>query len=115
MSVLAQAAACEALRDDEFYGRTLDLTNCGKDYLCQSLSDMGLAFVPSYTNFILINTGVDDQLVCKYLLEDGIIARPAGSYSLPNHIRITVGTEEQNGRFIRALEKALVLIAKNGS
>ena len=107
VSVPAQTAAVAALGDVSFYERTLEITRGGKEYLYRSLDALGLSYVPSHTNFILIDTGMDDGVVCNKLLERGIIARPAGSYDLPDHIRITVGLQEHNEKFIHALKEIL--------
>jgi histidinol-phosphate aminotransferase len=105
VSVLAQAAALGALKDAEFYRRTIEVTLSGKEYLYRNLKRLGLSFVPSHTNFVLIDTGMDDTVVCKRLLQEGLIARPAGNYRLPGHIRVTVGLPQQNQRFIEALSE----------
>ncbi|MBN1797313.1 MAG: histidinol-phosphate transaminase [Spirochaetales bacterium] len=107
VSVLAQAAGCAALNDTEFYNKTLKLTNQGKDYLYTELERMGLEYVRSYTNFIVIDTNINCRDVQKKLLERGIIIRPADTYQLPTCIRVTVGTEEQNKKFISALKAVL--------
>jgi histidinol-phosphate aminotransferase len=107
VSVLAQTAGCAALRDTEFYTKTLKLTDEGKDYLYTELERLGLGYVRSYTNFIVIDTKIDCRDVQKKLLERGIIIRPADTYQLPTCIRVTVGTEEQNKRFIGALKAVL--------
>ena len=108
VSVLAQKAATAALEDIEFYRQTIDITAQGKELLYRRLGQMKLSYVPSHTNFVLIDTGMDDARVCRRLLDDGIIARPAASYKLPNHIRITVGSAAQIERFLQALQAALV-------
>jgi histidinol-phosphate aminotransferase len=103
VSVPAQAAAIGALRDEEFYRRTLEVTESGKEYLYRNFERLGLSYVPSHTNFILVDTGMDDGEVFDRLLDQGLITRPAASYNLPRHIRITVGLPQQNQRLIEAL------------
>lgn len=63
---------------------------------------MGLAFVPSYANFVLVRVG-DGDAVFKALLKQGLIVRAMRSYKLPEWIRVSVGTMDQNRRFISAL------------
>ncbi len=107
VSVPAQAAAIGALRDEEFYRRTLEVTESGKEYLYRNFERLGLSYVPSHTNFILVDTGMDDREVCDRLLEQGLITRPAANYNLPGHIRITVGLPQQNQRLVEALEEVI--------
>lgn len=103
VSVPAQAAAIGALKDEEFYRRTLEVTESGKEYLYKNIERLGLSYVPSHTNFVLVDTGRDDGEVCDRLLKEGLIARPAANYHLPGHIRVTVGLPHQNQRLIEAL------------
>ncbi len=79
----------------------------GKEHLYKELGKMKLFFVPSQANFILINTGIKGETVFKKMLEKGIIIRPAGSFGLPDFIRVTVGKKEQNIKFIKALKEIL--------
>ena len=67
---------------------------------------LGLAFVPSQANFVLVRVG-DGATVCEVLLRDGVIVRPVAWYGFPEYVRVTVGTTEENRRFVAALEKAL--------
>ncbi len=107
VSVLAQVAGCAALSDSEFYKKTLKLTNKGKTYLYSELERMGLEYIRSYTNFIVIDTKRSCRDVQEKLQSRGIIIRPADTYQLPTCIRVTVGTQDQNNRFIAALESVL--------
>lgn len=107
VSVLAETAARGALEDDAFYKKTLELTADGKLFLYKELEIMGLSYIPSYTNFIMIDLGRDCMPVFERLLDEGIIVRPARSYGYPHFIRVTVGTEEWNTRFVGALKKVL--------
>lgn len=109
VSVPAQAAAIGALKDEEFYRRTLEVTESGKEYLYRNIERLGLSYVPSHTNFVLVDTGRDDGDVCDRLLKEGLIARPAANYNLPGHIRVTVGLPHQNQRLIEALGEIINL------
>jgi histidinol-phosphate aminotransferase len=104
VSVLAAAAAEAALTDETFYAETLAVTADGKRYLYGELDRMGLRYLRSHTNFILIDTGRDSRGVYDALLRQGVIVR-AGYTRLPTHIRVTVGTRAQNERFIAALAR----------
>ena len=76
-----------------------------------SSTGCGLTYVPSHTNFVLLHIGPAAKAVFQALLERGVIVRPCAAYELPEHLRITVGTEAQNARFIAALEEVLDLRA----
>jgi histidinol-phosphate aminotransferase len=75
-------------------------------YLAQELSKLGLEFVPSCANFILVRVGKGQEAFQK-LLAQGIIVRPMVGYQFPEFVRITVGTKEENRRFIEALGKII--------
>lgn len=110
VSVLAQLAAEAALDDRDFYRQTLTLTATEKAYLYAELERRRLSFVPSSTNFILIETGFQAIKVCEELLKRGIIVRSAHSYHLPTHIRLTIGTHNQNEIFLKALDEVLACL-----
>ena len=113
VSALAQAAALGALNDSGFVAETLALTNAGKAYLRSQCERLGLRYAPSSTNFLLLDTGMDSARVCRELESRGIIVRPADRYGYPNHIRVTIGTMENNQRFIRALEELITAKEKH--
>ena len=83
--------------------RTRELTNEGRNYYEKELGRMGLTFVPSVANFVLVHVG-DGDAVFKALLKRGVIVRAMRSYKLPEWIRVSVGTMDQNRRFIAELE-----------
>lgn len=100
---IAQAGALAGLADVEHQRRTRELTHEGRAYLQEAFAEAGLHYVPSHANFVLVNVG-DGDAVFKALLEHGIIVRSMTSYQLPEWIRVSVGTMEQNRRFIGALQ-----------
>jgi histidinol-phosphate aminotransferase len=67
---------------------------------------MGLQFVPSFANFILVNVG-DGREVFQALMKRGVIVRDMNSYGLPEWIRVSIGTREQNARFLEELQTLL--------
>ena len=71
--------------------------------------NLGLACLPSETNFLLVDVGRDGALVYDQLLRKGVITRPMGGYGYPNHLRVTVGTQEENRAFLEALRNVLEL------
>jgi len=103
---LAQAAALAALDDDAYVEESRRLNRAGMQQLERGLSVLRLRYLPSHGNFILIEVG-DAQPVYEALLRQGIIVRPVGNYDLPAWLRVTVGTEAENARFLAALAPAL--------
>jgi histidinol-phosphate aminotransferase len=83
--------------------RTRELTHEGRNYLEAEFTTLGLTFVPSVANFVLVQVGNGDAIF-KALLKRGVIVRAMRSYKLPEWIRVSVGTMEQNRRFIEELE-----------
>jgi histidinol-phosphate aminotransferase len=108
---IAQAGALAGLADDEHQERTREITWEGRDYLQAEFGRMGLEFVPSQANFVLVKVG-DGRGIFKKLLAEGVIVRDMTSYRLPEWIRVSVGTMEQNRRFIATLR--ILLGAENG-
>ena len=104
---LAQAAATAALDDTEFLKKVLSVTQEGLAYLYGEFEAMDLPFVPSQTNFVLVDVKRPAGEVYQALLREGVIVRSMASYSLPTHERVTVGTDQENRRFINALNKVL--------
>jgi histidinol-phosphate aminotransferase len=104
---IAQAGALAGLSDETHMRRTRELTNEGRNYLQAEFTSMGLNFIPSVANFVLLQVG-DGDAVFQALLRRGIIVRAMRSYKLPEWIRVSVGTMEQSRRFIadlRALDQ----------
>jgi histidinol-phosphate aminotransferase len=102
VNAVAQAAAVAALGDTEFARMCASENRRGRLQLEAGFAALGLAFVPSQANFVLVRVG-DGTRVSDALQSRGVIVRPVKSYGLPEHIRVTVGTEEQNGRLLREL------------
>jgi histidinol-phosphate aminotransferase len=107
VNILAQAGGLAALDDKEFLKKTRRLILEGKDFIYQELSKMGLGFLPSVANFILVDVGRDGLEVFKHMLKLGVIVREMKQYGLRNFIRVTIGTQKENARFVRVLRKAL--------
>jgi len=104
----AQAAALAAINDQEHQDRTKQITDEGREFLQATFAEMGLQFVPSYANFVLVNVGGGDR-VFKELLTKGIIVRAMAGYKLPDWIRVSIGTAEQNRAFVAALKEVLAV------
>ena len=105
---LAQAGAQAALDDQGHLARTRANNALGLDYLQNSFRSLGLEFIPSHANFVLVRVG-EGQRVFEEMQKLGVITRPMGGYHLPEWIRVTVGTPNQNARCIVGLKKVLSL------
>jgi histidinol-phosphate aminotransferase len=103
VNAIAQAAAIAALDDHEFASRCARENRAGLVQLETGCRRLQLKFVPSVANFMLIHVG-DGNRVFDALQRRGVIVRPVKSYGLPEWIRVTVGTREQNDRFLAELE-----------
>lgn len=108
---LAQAGAMAALDDAEHIKRTRANNFDGMRFLERGLQQLGLAFIPSAANFILVKVG-DGQRVFELLQAQGVITRPMGGYQLPEFIRISVGTPPQNERCLAALQSVMAMVSK---
>ena len=107
-NLLAQEAALASLDDKEHIKNSVALNDQGKVYLQKSFTEMSLDFLPTMGNFISVNLKRDGQAIYDALLKKGVIVRPVGNYNMPEFLRITIGTEEQNKRFIKTLKEVLV-------
>ena len=107
VNLLAQVAAVAALDDKKFLAKTRKLILEGKDYLYDCLTKLGIVYVPSVTNFILIDCERDSFDVFRDMLKYGVIVRDMKQYGLKNFIRVTIGTKKENERFIKILKKIL--------
>ena len=102
---LALAAASAALDDHAFLARSHDLNRAGMAQIVDGLQRLGLAHVPSHGNFLIFKPG-DAAAVNQKLLGQGVIVRPIAGYGLPDWLRVTIGTEAENQRFLEALAVA---------
>jgi len=104
---LALLAAELALEDSEHVARCVQLNTQERTRVAKALNDMGLRVLPTQANFVTVDFGRPSAPIHQALLEQGVIVRPMGSYLLPNFLRISIGTEEENDRFLASLKKAL--------
>lgn len=107
VSNVAQAAARASLRDPEQVARSQRANQEGKQYLSAEFDRLGLRYVPTQTNFILVDIGVPCRPAFVELLKRGVIVRTADIFGLPTYVRVTIGLPEENRRFISALEEVL--------
>ncbi|KAI3592704.1 Biosynthetic Aromatic amino acid aminotransferase beta [Cupriavidus sp. U2] len=107
---LAQAAAVAALGDAAFLQRSAELNRAGKAQLVAAFERMGLEYVKSSGNFVMVRVGTDDGAGARVnlaMLKQGVIVRPVANYGLPQWLRITIGLPDENAACIAALEQAL--------
>ena len=104
---LAQVAARAALQDVDFLARTRELVLEGKARFYQGLARLGLTFIPSQANFMLIRVPRPGQVVYQAMLREGVIIRAMDAYGFPDYIRVNMGLPEENRRCLEALQKVL--------
>lgn len=110
VNTLAQAAAIAALGDLAFLEKGAELNRAGYKQLTQGFEELGLTYLPSAGNFVLVKVGEDDGAGARVnlaLLKLGVIVRPVGNYGLPQWLRISIGLPEENAAFLEALKKVL--------
>jgi histidinol-phosphate aminotransferase len=107
VNALAQVAALAALGDSEHVERSRSLNSQGIRYLTERLTELGMRVIPSQANFVCFCVDGDARKVYEDLLKNGIIVRHLASFGMENCIRVTVGTEKQNHKFIEVLAKVL--------
>ncbi len=106
-NVLAQNAAIASLGDDDHVTKSVAINNVGKSFLQQSFAEMKLNYLPTMGNFIAVNVGQDGLVLYQKLLRQGVIVRPVTNYGMPEYLRITIGSQHQNERFIESLKHCI--------
>jgi histidinol-phosphate aminotransferase len=103
---IAQVGALAALEDDEHLRETKRVIDEGRAYLQEQFSKMKIPFVPGTANFVMVNVS-DGHAIFEKLVRQGIIVRPLKGYNLPEWVRISVGTMDENKRCVAALKKVM--------
>lgn len=103
---ISLAAAAAALDDHEFVRESYALNLAGMDQLTAGLKKLGLEYIPSYGNFVTIKVR-DAKGVNLALLKSGVIVRPIAGYGLPDWLRVSIGLESENARFLSSLKLAI--------
>lgn len=106
VSHIAQVAAVAALADQEFVQKSYLLNRDGMQVLTEAFRRLGLSWIPSHANFVSFRVG-DGAGVFQRLLKQGVIVRPIVAYGMPEHLRVTIGTQAENQRFLAVLETVL--------
>ena len=105
VSSIAQAAAVAALHDVEFVKQTFELNQRGMKQIIVGLDKLGLSYIPSYGNFISFRIGGATAMY-RRLLELGVIVRPIANYDMADYLRVSIGLESENEKFLSALAEA---------
>ena len=108
-SSLAQAAGFAALDDSDFLSKTIELNEKGMKYIKKELELLEVKYIPSATNFITTSWESENRatFLTESLLKKGIIVRQLTAFGWPDHIRISIGLERENEKFIKSLKEIL--------
>ncbi|NOQ62959.1 MAG: histidinol-phosphate transaminase [Methyloprofundus sp.] len=106
-NALALAAAEVAIHDTDYLAQTVALNKAGMQQLTAAFTALGLAWIESFGNFVCVDLQREAGSINTALLHKGVIVRPVGNYEMPNHLRISIGTEAENSFFIAALKAVL--------
>ena len=104
---LGQAAAVAALADSDFVSSSREINQAGMRQLTQGLQSLQLEYIPSAGNFVTFDCGGSGPELFQAMLRQGVIVRPVAEYGLPNHVRVSIGLEAENQRFLEALSQVL--------
>jgi histidinol-phosphate aminotransferase len=107
VSLLAQTAGVAALKDCEHLNATLAMNRAGKELFYREFEALGLPFAPTEANFVWVDVRRDSKQLFEALLRKGVIVRTGDIFGAPTHIRVTIGTEEENQRFLTALKEEI--------
>lgn len=103
----AQVAAIAALGDQNFIKNSIENNNEGKKYLYSAFADMGLEYIPTHANFLMVKTNIPSNKVFKSLLKKGVIIRTGDIFGMDDWIRVTIGSIKENKIFIKALKEVI--------
>jgi histidinol-phosphate aminotransferase len=106
---LAQAAATAAIMDDEHVEKSKQVNTAGREQLYKAFRELGFLYTESMSNFILVNFGHEAKEIYQQLLTQGVIVRNGDTWGIPQHLRISVGTAEENTILIEAIKSILLI------
>ena len=107
VNALAQVAALAAIDDDSHVLECVRMIEAGRHYLYDEFNALGIKYVPSRANFILVDVGHNASDVFQRLLKEGVIVRPLTPFGMESALRITIGTPQENRRLVKALRHVL--------
>ncbi|MCX6379513.1 MAG: histidinol-phosphate transaminase [Armatimonadetes bacterium] len=107
LNLMAQLSAVAALADQEHVTKTVEMNEAGKADFYRAFEEMGLDYTPTYGNFVWFDTRKNSAAVFQALLREGVITRTGDVFGAPTYLRVTVGTQSENTKFLNALRKTL--------
>jgi histidinol-phosphate aminotransferase len=107
IGALAQKAACASLDDEQHVAKSIEYNQQGKEYFYEEFDKLGLDYVPTEANFILVDVEQDNNQVFQEMLERGVIIRSMDSYGYDTKIRVTIGLPAENRRCINNLKEVV--------
>ena len=107
VNIPALVAAEAVLDDREYLARSVEVNRAGLQQLYTGLDQLGVNYIESYGNFIAVEFKSNAMPIYDALLRRGVIVRPVGIYAMPNHLRVSIGKEAENRRFLEALAEVL--------
>ena len=105
---LAFLGAAAAVDDETHIQRTLDTVQTGRRYFYQAFDEIGIRYLPTQSNFILLkDLPLDANAICDEAMRRGIILRPTNPFGLPDNIRITIARQHENERVVAAIQEII--------
>lgn len=104
---LGLLAATAALEDQAHLENSANMNVTGMRQCMDAFTELGLSYIPSVANFISVDMGQPGQAIYQALLERGVIVRPVANYGMPNYLRVTIGSEQENAKFLSTLREVL--------
>ena len=105
---VTQVAGVAALEDEACLHASIQHNHEARQYIYGEFDRLGLTYIKSHTNFVMVRLGPQACEIGQELLKRGVIIRPCDGYDLPEFLRVTLGTPAQNARLVAALEQVLV-------
>ena len=107
-NTFALECAAIALDDQAHIQQGVELNWQGMNFLTTGFKELGLDYIPSAGNFVCLKTGHETSTIYEKLLYEGVITRPVANYQMPDHLRISIGTMEENNRVLQAIRKVAI-------
>jgi histidinol-phosphate aminotransferase len=112
VSVVAEAAGLAAIRDEAHIRKTVENNAAGASWLMERFIELGIRAVPTSANFIYFEIEEDENMFAKRMQAEGVIVRSLEPWGIPNAIRVSIGTPEENELFVKALKRVGVAVSK---
>ncbi|MFK8795408.1 histidinol-phosphate transaminase [Planococcus plakortidis] len=107
VNTLAQLAATAAVTDHEHVAQSREANSRGREFLYEAFEELGLPYTKSMANFVLVKLGENGETLYQDLMKKGVIVRYGKGWGLPEYVRVSVGTEEENEFFVQALRELI--------